>query len=51
MIDELVGREEEQTQLHAWASQALAGRGSLVLLGGEAGLGKTHSGASGPGEL
>jgi DNA-binding NarL/FixJ family response regulator len=41
VIDQLLGREEEQAQLHAWVSDALAGRGSLVLLGGEAGLGKT----------
>jgi tRNA A37 threonylcarbamoyladenosine biosynthesis protein TsaE len=41
VIDELIGREEEQAQLQAWVNDALAGRGSLVLLGGEAGLGKT----------
>jgi DNA-binding NarL/FixJ family response regulator len=39
--EELIGREREQTQLQAWLTEALAGRGSLVLLGGEAGVGKT----------
>jgi DNA-binding NarL/FixJ family response regulator len=39
--EELIGREGEQAQLHAWVTEALAGRGSLVLLGGEAGVGKT----------
>jgi DNA-binding NarL/FixJ family response regulator len=37
----LIGREREQEQLGAWAAEALAGRGSLVLLAGEAGVGKT----------
>jgi AAA ATPase domain len=37
----LIGREREQAQLWAWAADALAGRGSLVLLAGEAGVGKT----------
>jgi len=37
----LIGREREQAQLRAWAADALAGRGSLVLLAGEAGVGKT----------
>jgi predicted ATPase len=38
---ELIGREREQAQLQVWVTEALAGRGSLVLLGGEAGVGKT----------
>jgi DNA-binding NarL/FixJ family response regulator len=37
----LIGREREQAQLHAWVSAALGGHGSLVLLAGEAGVGKT----------
>ena len=37
----IIGREREQAQLQAWAADALAGRGSLVLLAGEAGVGKT----------
>ncbi|HXQ57479.1 MAG TPA: AAA family ATPase, partial [Actinomycetes bacterium] len=37
----LIGREREQAQLRAWAADALGGRGSLVLLAGEAGVGKT----------
>lgn len=41
MDEELIGREDEQAQLQAWVTEALAGRGSLVLLGGEAGVGKT----------
>jgi DNA-binding CsgD family transcriptional regulator len=36
-----LGREREQAQLRAWAAEALAGHGSLVLLAGEAGVGKT----------
>jgi DNA-binding CsgD family transcriptional regulator len=39
--DQLIGREREQAQLRAWMGAALAGRGSLVLLAGEAGVGKT----------
>jgi predicted ATPase len=39
--DQLIGREREQAQLRAWAAEALAGRGSLALLAGEAGVGKT----------
>jgi len=37
----LVGREREQATLHAALAAALAGHSSLVLIGGEAGLGKT----------
>jgi DNA-binding NarL/FixJ family response regulator len=39
--DQLIGREREQARLQAWAAEALAARGSLVLLAGEAGVGKT----------
>ena len=37
----LVGREREQALLRDQLAAALAGEGSLVLLGGEAGIGKT----------
>ena len=37
----LVGRERELTTLRDAAASALAGRGSLALVGGEAGVGKT----------
>jgi predicted ATPase len=37
----LVGREREQVVLRDRLAVALAGRGSLVLIGGEAGIGKT----------
>jgi tetratricopeptide (TPR) repeat protein len=37
----LVGREPEQAQLQGWLEESLAGRGGLVLVGGEAGIGKT----------
>lgn len=37
----LVGRAREQAILRDALATALAGRGSLVLIGGEAGIGKT----------
>src|ERR1043165_4825412 len=37
----LMGREREQAALRAALDAALAGQGSLVLIGGEAGIGKT----------
>jgi len=39
--DELIGRDEEKAQLQAWVNAALDGRGSLTLIAGEAGVGKT----------
>jgi DNA-binding NarL/FixJ family response regulator len=45
----IIGREREQAQLQAWAAEALAGRGSLVLLAGEAGVGKTTLALAGSG--
>ena len=41
MNDQLIGRERERALLQACVAEALAGRGSLVLLAGEAGVGKT----------
>ena len=41
MDDQLIGRERERALLQAWVTDALAGRGSLVLLAGEVGAGKT----------
>ncbi len=38
---ELVGRQHEQDILQATLAAAIAGRGALVLIGGEAGMGKT----------
>src|SRR5688572_26013211 len=37
----VVGREREQERLRAALERALAGNGSVVLVGGEAGIGKT----------
>ena len=39
--ESLVGRAREQAALNAHLAAALAGQGSLVLVGGEAGIGKT----------
>jgi DNA-binding NarL/FixJ family response regulator len=39
--DELVGRERERALLASPVAEALAGHGSLILLAGEAGVGKT----------
>jgi MoxR-like ATPase len=39
--DQLIGRERERALLQACVTEALAGSGSLVLLAGEAGVGKT----------
>jgi tetratricopeptide (TPR) repeat protein len=38
----LIGRDAERDQLLRHLHSALAGRGSLVLIGGEPGIGKTH---------
>ena len=38
----LIGREQEFAELKRALTEALAGRGSLVLIGGEPGIGKTH---------
>ena len=40
----LAGREREQALLRERLAAALAGRGALVLIGGEAGIGKTDAG-------
>jgi tRNA A-37 threonylcarbamoyl transferase component Bud32/tetratricopeptide (TPR) repeat protein len=38
----LIGREPEFAELKRSVEEALAGRGSLVMIGGEPGIGKTH---------
>src|SRR5262249_53964712 len=38
----LIGRDAERDQLRRHLDAAIAGRGSLVLIGGEPGIGKTH---------
>jgi tetratricopeptide (TPR) repeat protein len=38
----LIGREKEFAELKRCLTEALAGRGSLVMIGGEPGIGKTH---------
>lgn len=42
MTDSLIGRRAERARLEAALAGAVAGRGSLVLLAGEAGVGKTR---------
>jgi len=37
----LVGRERETTELRGYLTDAIAGRGSIILVAGEAGIGKT----------
>jgi DNA-binding CsgD family transcriptional regulator/Tfp pilus assembly protein PilF len=41
LASHIVGRQHEQSLLDACLTDALAGRGSLVLIAGEAGIGKT----------
>jgi tRNA A-37 threonylcarbamoyl transferase component Bud32/tetratricopeptide (TPR) repeat protein len=38
----LIGREAERKELWRQLEEALAGRGSMVMIGGEPGIGKTH---------
>jgi tetratricopeptide (TPR) repeat protein len=38
----LIGREQEFAELKRALAEALAGRGSIVMIGGEPGIGKTH---------
>jgi hypothetical protein len=38
----LIGRDHELTELRRMLYEALAGHGSMVLIGGEAGVGKSH---------
>src|SRR5262245_42048788 len=40
-IPNFVGRENELAQLHAWAAQARQGQRRLILVSGEAGIGKS----------
>lgn len=44
--DELIGRDDELQQLRAALDEAFAGRGSLYVLEGEAGIGKTRLAAA-----
>jgi DNA-binding CsgD family transcriptional regulator len=39
--EELIGRELERAQLDTWLGEAASGHGSVILLAGEAGVGKT----------
>ena len=39
--EELIGRESERAQLNTWLGEAASGHGSVILLAGEAGVGKT----------
>lgn len=41
LCPDLIGRERELRSLDTWLQEATAGRGKTVLLGGEAGLGKS----------
>jgi tetratricopeptide (TPR) repeat protein len=38
----LIGRDSERAELLRALDQAMAGRGSLIMIGGEPGIGKTH---------
>jgi tetratricopeptide (TPR) repeat protein len=38
----LIGREQELAELKRALDEAMAGRGSMVMIGGEPGIGKTH---------
>ncbi len=38
----LIGREQEFAELKRLLNEALSGRGSMVMMGGEPGIGKTH---------
>jgi serine/threonine protein kinase/tetratricopeptide (TPR) repeat protein len=38
----LIGREQEFAELKRLLNEALSGRGSMVMIGGEPGIGKTH---------
>ena len=49
--EEFIGRERECAQLALPVAEALAGHGSLVLLAGEAAVGKTTLGTAGAGRI